>query len=403
MAERYEDPYEVAKTYWKDLKPEEREWQNVAERLGLALPKHPKGEAQKRKKVVALNKLGRLARRWEERRLVRHTVLKEHSHAAARAERAPDLEEALLHRFRLRHAVVVDTSPINYSPDDKGYDPKHDDEDHRALGVWGGRILNVCLRGKGDVIGTGGGRGAFYTVRSCIHNKADYPKQVVSLTGNINASDWSPDSDANLDADKVAGLLTISLEIDEPVLRVGCGIVKSETEASISTHRITFAVTGIGALAGGHRLLHFERSLELAEVRDKLQELRERVQRLENKFKRRYGDNSLADVPHHWVGDLCNQLFLCYPLEFERSSPQIKEEAEKLKTLVNDLNKRFRTPDFEQIHKICENGGVLAVCGGRHKVYATHWLLTRDRPHISHLITNKWTAEKILQLDLMRK
>jgi hypothetical protein len=379
-------PFQVAHAYWKDLPLAEREWKQVAVKLGLPLKNNRKAD------IRVFNKLGRMARRWEEDGLVRHVVLRKGSEAAGRPERSPEIEEELRQRFALRHAVVVETKAIDVADE-----YERDNEIHKLLGNWGGRILNVCIRGEADVIGTGGGRGPYYTVRDCQFNRhVDYPRKVVSLTGRISAMDWGPQARAFLDADRVAGELANNLAIRE-VVRLGLDITPpgERNKYTIPTGEVTFAICGVGSWAGGHRLLNYEEFRELEPVRKELAQLKELVMRLEAKRKRP------GSVPHHWVGDLCNQLFVCNPDDFP--GPLSKEDLKiihnDLEPLVQKLNAKFLSPRLEDMRDICRRGGVMAVCGGNHKVDALRHLLRRPEPVISHLVTDSSCAERILALE----
>jgi DNA-binding transcriptional regulator LsrR (DeoR family) len=374
---KFPDDYTVAYTYWMLLKPRERRLQNVADLLGIQVPR------ERKEAIRILNRLGRALRRYEEQELVRHRVLSKDSEAAGRADRIPELEEELRHCFALRHAVVVDAS-VGVADDDF----ELDDLVHRRLGAWGGRILNVCLRGADDVIGVGGGRGPYYTVASCQFNRmVDYPDRIISLTGQINATDWRPRTSAFLDADRVAGDLANILSIPTPVRKLGHGIVKAAGISPLSTDKVTFALTGVGALAGGHRLLNFDQYRELDAVRPELEQLAALARNL---------DDPNCDPPYFCVGDLCNRLFVCEPHHSPHGRAQ---EYAKLSQLVESLGERFVCPTFAQMRDICARGGVLAVCGGRYKVTALRHLLRQERPLISHLITDRVCAEKILKLE----
>jgi hypothetical protein len=327
--------------------------------------------------------------------LVRHIVLREGAESAGRADRAYDLEESLRRSFPLRHVVVVDTE-IGSGEASQGRDDEADDDAHLRLGRWGGRIANVCLRGDGDVIGTGGGRGPLYTVRNLQNNRADYPGVVVSLTGKISATAWR--GAPFLDADVVAREFASVLPVKECRLIDKDIILPAGQPNPIDTSSINFAIIGVGALGGGHRLVRFKEPRELEPVNSELRRLNATAKSLDKKISVVNELGAELEFHHHWVGDICNRLFVCDASYLHLTTAE-KKKLEELKELVAKLNNRFLSPKFEQIRDICRKGGVLAVCGGKHKVSPLLHLLRRVPPVISHLITDKWSAERIVGLE----
>jgi len=374
------DDYRAAYIFWKQLSVEDRKLKRVARELGIVLPKSPD------KAVAILNRLSRQIRRWEKRGFVRHSVLRAKSEAANRPERVPDLEQELRQRFPLRHVVVCDVSRIAES------DPyRRDDEVHQSLGKWGGRILNVCLRGDSEVVGTGGGRGPYYSALACQFNdRVDYPRKVISLTGRINAKDWAPEATSYLDADRVAAELAGNLRIRE-VLQAGSDIAARTKGPAIPCEQVTFALIGVGALAGGHRLLNYKEYQELAPIREELSRLSELIQQIEGRPKK-----STDQPVNHWVGDLCNRLFVCEPPGAPRATRKAKHE---LMELVERLNEKLLSPKLNDIRDICRRGAVMAVCGGRHKAMPIWHLLKQGEPVVSHLIVDKPCCEQILSIE----
>lgn len=388
MSKRLKDvtAYEAANMYWKELDVASRDWRRAARKLGLDVSPPETEKRRTERDVPILNHLGRLVRRWEEKGLVRHVVLKEGSEAAERLERVPQLEEELRRLFPLRHTVVCDISHLT-DVDDR----VREDTIHQRLGEWGGRILNVCLRGDDEVLGTGGGRGPHYTVLACRFRRGvDYPKKVVSLTGRISATDWAHKSNITLDADQVAGHLAGHLNARE-LVRLRSDIVPGTDRPEIPTHTVTFALTGVGSLAGGHRLLNFEECVELAPIRDELGKLRKLLAKIEGSRTRK------GRPVNHWVGDLCNYLFVCEPPTQARRTT--RKDIQDLHDLIGLLNTKLLSPKLDQMRDICRRGGVMAVCGGRHKTIPIWHLLRRPEPVISHLITDSTTAEQICALE----
>ena len=375
------DSYAVAFTYWKRLPVADRKWEKVAELLGLPVKG---GDAKK----ILLNQLGRIVRRWEEQGYVRHQVLSPDLEIANLSERIPILEQALRDKFSLRYAAVCDTSRI-----EEADDRRHDDCVHQELGKWAGRILNVSLRGEGDIVGTGGGRGPYYAVDHCrFKTRVAYPKRVVSLTGWINPTDHAVGSTTRFDADMVAGHLANKLHINE-LSRLEAGIVRDykDKPRTIPIQDVTFALAGVGSLAGGHRLLNYEGVAELEGIRTELAELNSLIAQIEDRASR-----DRAAPVYHWVGDLCNYLFVCAPPNPKRRQKELRKDLDQL---VGQINKKLLSPSLDEMGDICHRGAVMAVCGGRHKVIPIWHLLNRDKPVISHLITDKLCAESILALS----
>lgn len=381
------NPYEVALIYWTKLRGRERTWGNVAKELGF-------GDRQDDPSF--LNKLGRMARLWEERDLVRHTVFAADSDAKDRPPRVYALEEQMRMAFPLRHVVVMDTRLIEAS-DLRLYD----DNLHELLGSWAARILGMCMRGGknengeliGDVIGVGAGRGPFHTVTHCRHDpRLGSPVKVVSLVGRLNAGAWADPSRKDYDADHIAGAMDKTFEVGM-IQRVKSNIVpeKGLAKPSLHTEEVTFALVGAGSLAHGHRLYQYEGNPSLEPIREELKELKNLVDAVEKELP----------LHPHVVGDLCNRLFVCKPKNTDGMAEKRKQfVAEKLKQiqeLIDRLNERFLCPSLEQIRGIRARGGVLCVCGGVHKISAVKHLLELADPVISHLCIDDLAAIRILE------
>jgi DNA-binding transcriptional regulator LsrR (DeoR family) len=129
-------PFDVARVYWS-LPVASRQWAEVARRLG----------GRPTDKILQ-NRLGRLARQWEEQGLVRHFVLSEPS-PFDYLPRVPELENQLRQHFPLRDAVVVDVSVLRPGPDaplDRAEHDRHDNQVHEALGAWAARVFMSLMR-----------------------------------------------------------------------------------------------------------------------------------------------------------------------------------------------------------------------------------------------------------------
>jgi DNA-binding transcriptional regulator LsrR (DeoR family) len=378
-------PFDVARAYWS-LPPATRQWAEVARRLG-------RDPADK----ILQNRLGRLARQWEEQGLVRHIVLSEPS-PLDYLPRVPELENQLRQRFPLRDAVVVDVSVLRPGPDapmDRAEHDRHDNQVHEALGAWAARVFMSLMR-PGDVLGVGGGRGPYYAVRNCrFRGGLDHPQVVVSLSGQMSANVWGEVARlevASMDADQVASRLGGEVGAKD-VIRVNAPIASARPRgrkgARIRIASVTLALIGIGALAGGHRLRHYEQSQELESVRSLLKSLCQRAQALDADWGEEDG------VQRHWVADLCNHLFLTTSgsADWKKVGKADRTEMERA---VRELNSRFLSPEPADFVEVCRRGGVVAVAGGRHKVTAVSHVLRQSPPWVSHLVTDNYIAHQVL-------
>jgi DNA-binding transcriptional regulator LsrR (DeoR family) len=339
-------------------------------------------------------------------KLRRHEIAGSVSHYVAPAGAAkeyfqllPVTEDILREHFKLRDVVVVDISKLKVpsgSPVDNAQAWNHyDDQIHQVLGVWAARILGTVLR-VGDVLGVGGGRGPHYTAEhaASISIARDRPKQIVSLTGNIDAHFWRKQSRTSrgsspktVDADVIAMKFYHELGALKPPRFFGDSITAKKL---VRAQDVTVGIVGIGALGGGHRLMRHspkEADDRLDEVEKELNQLVHLVGRL---------DQPSRKPPFlHWVGDICNRLFVVSELR-GRECP--KAERKKLADAVNGVNKRFASPSIDDLSRICDEGTVIAIAGGPHKAAAIrHVLCQAPRHWITHLITDHFTADELLK------
>jgi hypothetical protein len=375
--------------YWS-LPFESRRYRDVAEALCPGL----KGEGLKKLE----SQIGKLVRQWDQDNCVRHIVLTRPADAEY-LPLLPEIEDQLRRRFGLRDAVVVDVTRLGEPPGNPLENAeewhRHNDRIHQHLGMWAGRIATTLIR-PGDVIGTAGGRAMYHTALSCTipPSSAYYPKRVASLTGDLTAHMWQKgdygrDSvlPRSLDADCIAALLKSSLGTRQPPRFLNCAITAPGKR--VETKGITIALIGIGALAGEHRLLRHEGFSELDAVRTELATLRCLVD-----------DNDPPPVGkepfHHWVGDVCNYLFVVEePLDAKHCLPD--RTARELKKVVDRLNKQFVSTKPPMLIDISKRGVVLGVAGGRHKVAAIAHVLKQKPPWITHLVTDNCVAQHLLR------
>ena len=409
--------YDVAHTYWS-LPLNERNWERVARELKVD---HPESK-------VVQNRLGRLARSWEEKGLVLHTVMEEDPDRDY-LPGLPDLEQKLRRAFALRDAVVVDfprvasnqgaSAPSAGAVDELDRDNKL----HEALGRWGARVFLSIAR-HNDIVGVGGGRGPFYAAQKSIFRTGlPRPKEIISLTGNMAANVWGDTKKwgivASMDADFVVSHLGAVLgvsnqtQLKSPIVcensesprapkkgstPPGKGSrakrMRAQRKPAIAIDTVNLALVGIGALAGGHRLQFYKHTEELRPVRDELEAFWTLVWEIDA------GVSDKDGVPYHCVSDICNRLFIS---DLAGHIPGWKEvdqtKLHKLAEMVENLNNRFLSPKQSEFEKICERGAVIAVCGGRHKVGAIYQVLAQRKPWVTHLVTDRFVADNILAWD----
>jgi DNA-binding transcriptional regulator LsrR (DeoR family) len=334
------------------------------------------------------NRLSRMVRELERKGLIHHAVLRKD---AEFLPRKPDLEDRLRRRFGLRQAVVVDIASLAYPARTPATHPeqwnRYDDEIHKRLGAWCGRLLASCLR-PGDKIATGGGRGPHYTVDRCRVGVANrYWGNIVPLTGRISTRGWDEKGDTSyLDADNVATTLHGKLGTQGKVESPNCSITKKCVLPS--TDEVAVAVIGVGALGGGHRLKDFEGLEDVKTVLPTLRETNKMAEAIEQSYV------SKAPPFYHPVGDVCNWYFVVDPAGDEGKG----KERQSLEKAVKELNGKFMNATPKSLSRIAARGMVVAVAGGPHKAAAIRHVLRRrqEGPWITHLVTDHIAAGWIL-------
>lgn len=381
------DPFRVARCFWS-LPIHERTYRHLAELLG----------EDGRSKAV-LNRLGRLLNRWEERGRVQHVVLPEAQGRSVLLPRNQGLEDQLRHFFGLRGAVVVDVSGLEPAADpqaDPGAWLRYDDLVHKHLGAWARRLLMGLLR-PSDVLGTGGGRGPYYTARDCGIPSVGlrYPRQVASLTGQMTTRLWAEDSGhddqaapRSLDADAIASYLAYALDTAAPPRRLDRSILQKEGDPPLRTDDVTIALIGIGVLAGRHRLVTYADGEDLHAIAAELERFNRLVRGLDPAVRGR-------GPFHHRVGDGCNHLFV---VDRHGRSALTAGNRDRVGRAVRWLNETFLNTSPEALENICRRGVVLAVAGGPHKAAAVAHVLWKGRssPWITHLVTDQVVARSVL-------
>jgi DNA-binding transcriptional regulator LsrR (DeoR family) len=392
MADKYSG-HRIVQTYWS-LPYEQRDYETVAKELNR----------EPLSKGITSVQVGRTVREWEEKQRVLHVVLEEQGRVEYRPL-LPELEDKVRDRFGLRDVVVVDISCLKIPPGKPGDNREvwddYDDSIHRYLGVWAGRVAVTLVR-QGDVIGVGGGRAMYYTAVNCALPRTSHvhPRKVVSLTGQMTPYMWkagylsrNEPLPRSLDADVIAAILKNSLGARESTRTLDLSITqKSKVKHKFPVKKLTLAIVGIGSLAGGHRLIRYEDSQELQPVHEQLKELCKLIQESCDP------PESKGGLFQHWVGDVCNSLFvLDNPLrEFDQLSPKIRTQLMKH---VKALNSKFINTEPEHLSEICKKGAVLVVAGGPHKVGALLHVLKHRNSSISHLVTDHRTAQYLSQCE----
>ncbi len=383
------DPFQVAQVFWS-LPVSARTYRKLAHLLGVPNPSK-----------AVLNRLGRMIHRWEEKGHVQHIVLPGSVSRTVLLPRDQELEDQIRHCFGLRGAVVVDVSSIE-PPGEPQAEFKawltYDDLIHKHLGCWAKRILMGLLR-PSDILGTGSGRGPYYTARDCLIPPSGlrYPQQVVSLTGQMTTRLWAEndgrEDDAaprSLDADAIASLLSYVLGTTAQPRRLDRSILQKQGTPPLRTEDVTIALIGIGALAGKHRLVRHGDGEDLRAIAGRLERFNRLVCSLDPPA---HGRGPF----HHWVGDVCNRLFVVERLDGQK--PLANADRKRLEKEVRSLNRTFLNTSPEALEKICRRGAVLAVAGGPHKAAAIGHVLWKGKtsPWISHLVTDQVVARHVLR------
>jgi len=320
---------------------------------------------------------------YDTRGLIRHEVLRENEDYLPRE---PELENRLREKYPLQGVIVVNVSSLGKVSDEL------DDRIHKALGAWAGRLVSSLVRPE-DVIGTGGGRGPYFTAKHCFAWDSDRNRslRVIALSGLIGSGMWATTvpSPQDLDADSVAGFLHQNLGGDGQVQTVGrilgeCRLPK--------TGAVTVAVIGVGALGGGHRLKRTELN-QLRPVRQTLEQLNLKAEMIERRF-----EGSSNNI-YHPVGDICNSYFIVPPNPDGRIPKVLRKDFDALKGYINELNRKFCTTKPDQLAEICGRGATIAVVGGRHKIAATAYALDSKlhKRWITHLVTDQNMCECLLK------
>lgn len=351
------DPYEASKTYWS-LPKHERSWKRVLQELG-------KGKSSSK---ADQNRLARMASEWEMRGLVSHVVAKTLPPAYV-CQRAVDLEFALLSRFPLRDAIVVDCSQLKFSKVNRVLM-------HKSIGIWGARTL-VSLLEPNISIGVVGGKACYHTIDAIDAVSRILtlrPRSVISLLGCRPPLD---DPSERIDSDLVVSMLAAKLAAQSRSLMerpMVCDSTAEEKEQLLQrSSECKMALVGIGVLTENHFLYRNRKLKQFASVRDVVADIVDNVHK----------------APKYVIGELCHQFFLASPLDLAEGRAQLQMQIDR-------LNTRMLAPALGAIAGICERGSVIAVAVGKEKAPVVRHLLTRDQQFISHLVLDAETAGAIV-------
>jgi DNA-binding transcriptional regulator LsrR (DeoR family) len=383
------NPYEVVSYYYRELAPEQRTQDNVADYF-----------------KIGVHRVGRIIREWENKGCVVHVVLKDNRDAFL-LPRCPELEIAMRQAFKLRQAVVVNTYTLERTKRreerEKGDSLTQakwgqDDELHKRLGAWAARMVASCLR-PADVIGVGGGRGPYDTVEACDELRPGqatrYALAGYSLTGSFGVTRWQRSSEC-CDADDVLRSLAGTFgNVDEHYAR--CSICGPDWACRQDAwERPNVAIVGIGALGGGHRLVHASdyENLKHHGAVELVNRILEACKRLTPEPER--------GMFQHLVGDVCNWYFVVEELAHKLADQH--ESLGNLKEAIDQLNGMFMNTGPDALKGMAKRGMVIAVAGGHHKGAALWHVLRQNKNEsgervLTHLVTDDHTAEYVLRME----
>jgi DNA-binding transcriptional regulator LsrR (DeoR family) len=250
---------------------------------------------------------------------------------------------------------------------------EEDDLIHEQLG----RALTMLFLKKyireEDVIGIGGGRGPYYTVRAFgdisrdMINVSDV--KVISLHGNTNTTVWNREkSKERLIIDSDSTVLLFCQSIYNPIFYLVrkplIFKIKGDTaemkdppygERWNDMGKMNYSIIGIGNLTSGHRYME---SIE----HDKDAWFLDDIQGIENELKEIIQNKDKE--PDIIVGDIVNRLFYIPPKN--GSSQAIIDRIKKIKENIEKINKKLNIVNFERIFT-GRTGKLFIVAGGRFK------------------------------------
>jgi DNA-binding transcriptional regulator LsrR (DeoR family) len=337
-------------------------------------------------------------------------------------ERGQKLEEALRMRFGLDAAVVVQV-PASFPPPDEtqgGALSESDDRLHHALGAAAANWLADGRIRRGDVVGIGGGRGAYYVaagLRRIGLQRRVPPVRVAILTGRIAAEAWAPASlEGYVDAADAAWTLSRGLpdgaaRPDAPTVdgarddKHGVAHLRGLLEEG--ARDMSVALMGIGRLGARHTMIQLSRQDALPALHPLLA-IREDVRRLVAIYDgEEVGDQHETMPPELFkslspllpVYDMLNRVAACDPALFERPD-RVEGLQGGAQATLDSMNGKIVSVGWAALAGVPL---VLACAGGVSKLpaIASALQLRRDDSRtrlITALATDSLTADRLLRL-----
>lgn len=351
----------------------------------------------------------------EERGRVQHVI--DHDGHPLRADRDEVLESRLQERYRLREAIVVNCSPMLLACTAGGKSKLEcDDELHKCLGKVAAKKFTSLIRAT-DKIVVGGGRGPFETVHAIERKASEGVEEIASLTGQFDSRAWSDRRGLYIqDADNVAAELFNELGckkvtlVQTALLNDDGGAARKEPYQHLPRHlreymesvqdsddqcaaRLpSFALIGVGALTGRHRLcVDGELPMRLRPFAALITNLKDAARN----FMR-----TVPAAPDFYcpVADLTNYLLAVPPPTLTAAQLENNAAWSQLNTSINKFNAQVVSVAPRLFGRMIKcRGLVMVVAGGHWKHYALRAVLTNQNEQlVSHLVTDAESASFLL-------
>jgi DNA-binding transcriptional regulator LsrR (DeoR family) len=284
-------------------------------------------------------------------------------------KRNDELEQRLRDRLPSINVRVIDP-PGEVAVSSANSDSrKYSDDVHMYLGAALAKDLYDGLYvNQNDMIGLGSGRSVFYTVESLRH----HPKlnwtgvKLVSLSGHVNATDYSGQINGGLDADLHVNLLALCIRQRAKQVLFGCPITGHNLPAKASKktmidrleeekkrspvglkwkeNRCKLAICGVGSFTTGHRFYEFIHNR--AEIEDRDNELIPIVEELQTINSLCRANSIHGEFDYIPVGDICNHLFF---IPHPNGAMPVEQ---KLRAAIQSVNKKLLNVSWEQFSQV---------------------------------------------------